>query len=283
MESTVLFDTEFIEKLIKENQRDIYVRISALNNDNYPIEQIQGKVQDGQINIDGKSIIRRTCSLTMVAEDIDIHSYYWGLKNKFTLEVGLVNRVNLKYPKIIWFKQGTFVITQFNTTQATNKWTIKIQGKDKMCLLNGDVSGNLPHETDFGKEEYHDLENDTVTYKYVPIKDIIRRIVQEFGGESPQNIIINDIEDAGLILLEYLNEAPAYLYKELNSHEYKNIIMDGNIECLYKLKQSLTIDEYNLIPDKYIFLKRKYLLLLIFNIKTIMLKHFTNLFIQCFF
>ena len=32
--------TEFIEKLIKENQRDIYVRISALNNDNYPIEQI---------------------------------------------------------------------------------------------------------------------------------------------------------------------------------------------------------------------------------------------------
>ena len=259
MESTVLFDTEFIEKLIKENQRDIYVRISALNNDNYPIEQIQGKVQDGQINIDGKSIIRRTCSLTMVAEDIDIHSYYWGLKNKFTLEVGLVNRVNLKYPKIIWFKQGTFVITQFNTTQATNKWTIKIQGKDKMCLLNGDVSGNLPHETDFGKEEYHDLENDTVTYKYVPIKDIIRRIVQEFGGESPQNIIINDIEDAGLILLEYLNEAPAYLYKELNSNEYKNIIMDGNIECLYKLKQSITIDEYNLIPDKYIFLKNMYI------------------------
>jgi hypothetical protein len=40
MESTILFDTEFIEKLIKENQRDIYVRISALNNDNYPIEQI---------------------------------------------------------------------------------------------------------------------------------------------------------------------------------------------------------------------------------------------------
>ena len=124
-----------------------------------------------------------------------------------------------------------------------------------MCLLNGDISGNLPHETDFGKEEYHDLENDTVTYKYIPIKDIIRRIVQEFGGESPQNIIINDIEDAGLILLEYLNEAPAYLYKELNSNEYKNIIMDSNIECLYKLKQSLTIDEYNLIPDKYTFLK----------------------------
>ena len=256
--TNALYDITFLEELAKENQREIFVRISALDNDDYPLEQIEGKVTDGSINIDGKSLVRRTCSLTMTAENVNINSYYWGLKNKFTLEIGLKNNINSIYPNIIWFLQGTFIITQFNTTQTTNKWTIKIQGKDKMCLLNGDLSGNLPHEVDFGKEEYHDLEADTVTYTYIPIKNIIRRIVQEFGGERPENIIINDIDDAGLILLEYINEMPSYLYKEVNSNEYKNIIMDGTIECLYKLKEILTIDEYNLIPDKYHFLKEMY-------------------------
>ena len=158
--TNALYDITFLEELAKENQREIFVRISALDNDDYPLEQIEGKVTDGSINIDGKSLVRRTCSLTMTAENVNINSYYWGLKNKFTLEIGLKNNINSIYPNIIWFLQGTFIITQFNTTQTTNKWTIKIQGKDKMCLLNGDLSGNLPHEVDFGKEEYHDQQAD---------------------------------------------------------------------------------------------------------------------------
>jgi hypothetical protein len=39
----------------------------------------------------------------MTAEDININSYYWGLKNKFTLEIGLKNNINPIYPSIIWF------------------------------------------------------------------------------------------------------------------------------------------------------------------------------------
>jgi hypothetical protein len=30
-----------------------------------------------------------------------------------------------------------------------------------------------------------------------------------------------------------MHEFPAYMYKEVNSNEYKNIILDGSIECLY--------------------------------------------------
>jgi hypothetical protein len=128
---------------------------------------------------------------------------------------------------------GTYVITQFNTTLTANKWTIKIQGKDKMCLLNGEVSGNLIAETDFSTEEYHDLENDVVTYTDIPIKLIIQNVVNVFGGELLQNIIINDLDDSGLILLEYLNDNPAYLYRKIDTNEYKNIILDGSIECYY--------------------------------------------------
>jgi hypothetical protein len=57
------------------------------------------------VNIDGNSAVRRTCSLSMVAKDVDINSFYWGLYNKFRVEVGLKNTVDrYNYDDIIWFK-----------------------------------------------------------------------------------------------------------------------------------------------------------------------------------
>jgi hypothetical protein len=52
----------------------------------------------------------------MIADNVNLNSFYWGLKNKFILEVGLKNSINKSYPDIVWFKQGLFIITQFNTT-----------------------------------------------------------------------------------------------------------------------------------------------------------------------
>jgi hypothetical protein len=46
-----------------------------------------------------------------------------------------------------------------------------------MCLLNGDIAGNLPHTTDFGVEEYYDSKTDIVTYSDIPIKTIIKEAV----------------------------------------------------------------------------------------------------------
>jgi hypothetical protein len=39
----------------------------------------------------------------MVAQDVDINSYYWGLNTKFKLEVGVKNTIDSRYPDIIWF------------------------------------------------------------------------------------------------------------------------------------------------------------------------------------
>jgi hypothetical protein len=79
--------------------------------DDKPLDQIEGKITDGNINIDGSSAVRRTCSLNLVAEDIDINEFYWGLNSKFKLEIGLRNFIDNNYPDIIWFKQGLFIIT----------------------------------------------------------------------------------------------------------------------------------------------------------------------------
>jgi len=51
----------------------------------------------------------------MVAQDVNINDFYWGLKNKFRLEVGLTNKIDSNYPDIIWFPQGLYVITSFST------------------------------------------------------------------------------------------------------------------------------------------------------------------------
>jgi hypothetical protein len=53
-----------------------------------------------------------------------------------------------------------------------------------MCLLNGDISGNLPFNVDFANEEYYDANTKQTTFTKVPIKTIIRKALTEFGNES---------------------------------------------------------------------------------------------------
>ena len=127
-----------------------YAKIILLTWNEEPVEEIQGKITAGSINIDGASTVRRTCSLTMVSPKVDITNTYWALKNKFKLEVGVENTINSQYPDIIWFKQGIYVFTSLNMSVQSNNFTISLNGKDKMCLLNGEVGGNVNASVDFG-------------------------------------------------------------------------------------------------------------------------------------
>ena len=158
-----LLDKNFLYELNQFRQKEIYARIIALNFDEYPLEQIEGKVTGGSLNIDGSSAVRRTCNLSLIAKDVNISDFYWSVSNKFILEIGLKNQINANYPEIIWFHQGLFVITSFNVSLTNNSYNISISGKDKMCLLNGDLGGNLSASVDFGKI-------DTYTNSYEVVK-----------------------------------------------------------------------------------------------------------------
>ena len=226
-----LLDKDFLKQLDEYRSHEVYARITALSVKELPIEQIEGKVTGGSVNIDGASAVRRTCNLSLVAGDVNINDFYWGLHNKFKLEVGLRNEINSEYPDIVWFPQGIYVITSFNTSLSTSGFNISIAGKDKMCLLNGEVGGQLPASIDFGMEEYVDLESKTTTYTKVPIKKIIREALHAYALEPYHNIIINDLEDSGLELLEYRCEDPAYLLYHLDSEEYSQIVFKGDMVC----------------------------------------------------
>lgn len=168
-------DKEFLYNLNQDRHKEIYAKIISLSFDEKPLEQIEGRVTSGSINIDGTSTVRRTCNLTLIAKDVNITDFYWGVSNKFTLEIGLKNNINKDYPDIIWFKQGIYVITSFNSSLTNSNYTISINGKDKMCLLNGEIGGSLPASIDFGKIDIYED-----TYSEVQIKDHTQYVANKY-------------------------------------------------------------------------------------------------------
>ena len=213
-----LLDDEFLKELYRHREKEVFAKIIALTLQNDPIEEIQGQVTGGSVSLDGSSNVRRSCTLSLVAKDLNINQYYWGLKNRFKLYIGLTNTVGYGYEDIIWFPMGTYVISAFTTSQAVGSYTINITGKDKMTLLNGELSGSLFASVDFGKEEYY-VDGKT-TISYIPVKNIIREAVHAYADESWENIIVNDLDDYGIELLDYTNENnPMYLIFRLNEND----------------------------------------------------------------
>ena len=245
----MLYDKEFLLKLDKSRNKTIYARITALNFNELPIETIEGRITGGSINIDGASSVRRTCSLTMVAQDFDYSDYYWGLKTKFKLEIGVQNLVDAKMPDIIWFKQGIYVISGFNTSQSTNGFNISISGKDKMCLLNGEIGGSLESAVDFGQIEEEDANGNWVIRK-IAIPEIIRNMIHTYAHEPYHNIVINDLDTYGLELLEYRYEKPMYLYREKGSEVIDNAFLEDETKDIYLSKNINGQIVFNQEPTK---------------------------------
>ena len=245
-----LYDKDFLLKLDKQKNKIIYAKITALQFNESPIETIEGRVTGGSINIDGASAVRRTCSLTMVAQDFNYNDYYWGMNTKFKLEIGVQNFVDSTMPDIIWFNQGIYLITSFNTSRSTNNFTISISGKDKMCLLNGEVGGSLESSVDFGTIEEED-QNGVWSVRKIPIQDIIRNAVHTYAGEPYWNIIINDLDTYGLELLEYRYSTPMYLYRVPGSNLFYNIIME-NPNTKVSLTQSGDLITLDKIPPSHL-------------------------------
>ena len=50
--SNPLYDKDFLYKLSHEKEREVYVRITSLTQDEKPLEYIEGKATAGSVNID---------------------------------------------------------------------------------------------------------------------------------------------------------------------------------------------------------------------------------------
>ena len=226
-----ILDFTFLHELDSDRNRVTYARITSLTIDNYPIERIEGVVTAGSINLDGDSAVRRVCSLTLTTGNFNIHNVYWGLTTRVKIEIGIQNHLYgyEKYDDIIWFNQGVYVLTEFSTSAQVNNYTISLSGKDKMCLLNGDVGGSFNAETVLDSERVEQEDGSWVDEKR-PIFYIIREMVHHYAQEGFHNIIIKDIDNLSLQVLKNY-KTTFYLIES---------VIDGSIVDIYYLDNDIT-------------------------------------------
>ena len=235
-------DRAFLKQLTEDRNHIIYIKLTLLDRNSQPIDDqtLIGTPTGGSINIEGNSSIRRSCNLTMVSNNVSIKENDWVYKRRFKAEIGLENHIDSNYEDIIWFPQGEFVITSFSASIGVNNCNISIAGQDKMCLLNGEAGGILTVETDFAiQEEYSD--DGVLTKTEVPLANIIKNIMVEYGEELESNLELNLPTNAAHEVLEYRGNTPAYIiynkdkkYNENDKNYYPdpiNITIHGDQPC----------------------------------------------------
>ena len=175
-EISALKDASFLRKLDLENIKTFYVKILVLDKNELPLRAIEGRVSTGSISIDGSSSIRRSGSITFLAEEKDNDltdvDNLLSMNKKIKILIGIENNIDEHYDKIIWFKQGIFVITNPSISHNMQGVTINLQFKDKMCLMNGECGGNLPTSITFNEYDqiigYREIEYDSTIQESYP-------------------------------------------------------------------------------------------------------------------
>ena len=215
-----LKDSPFLMLFSLLKLKEQYAKITLLTfNEEKPIKAIEGKVISGNLNLDGNSSVRRTCMLTMVADefenDLTNINNIISINKKVDLEIGFLNTTEYyKDYNIIWFPLGIYVISNpsiSNTTQSMT--TISLQLKDKMCLLNGECGGTLPSSVTFSEYDTID-ENGEYVLMQPTIYQIIQELVNHFGGEQLSRIIISDLDTRIKKVMKWTGSTPLYIVKE---------------------------------------------------------------------
>lgn len=230
-----------------------YLRISAVNKTNEsvtveliddttvntdqqkknPFEKITSSV--GTINLNGQSTLQRSCSLTLhiPKEDAEGQEYYvpdWAIKTQFKIET-CMKLDDTEPSDMDWQSQGIYVITSFSKSESVQSYTLSLSGKDKMCLLNGDLGGHFGAQIDFGTIET-EKDDGSIIIDHIPVKTIINNLLCVYGNEKKQNIAINDIPEVGYELWEYVGREPLYLFYDTIDKKVINMTLDQNYQLV---------------------------------------------------
>lgn len=208
-----LKDSAFLLEIDKQKIKEQYIKIICLDLNERPLKEIQGRCTNGSLNLSGSSAIRRTCNLSMIAEekenDLTDLDNLFSTNKRVEVEIGFLNTTNYytQYD-IIWFPLGVYVIKTPNISHNTTSVDISLTLEDKMCLLNGTMGGKLPASVEFSR-----MEDEFGNLSYPTMYQIILELVHHFGGEQLSKIIINDLSETIKVPKKW-NPKEGVLYKE---------------------------------------------------------------------
>lgn len=218
-----LNDTSFLKGIIEEHLKEQYVKITVLDWLEKPIQEIQGIVTGGNINLDGNSAVRRAMNLNVFIENSEAANVtnlnnLFSINKKIKLEIGYKNITQqyLQYP-IIWFPQGIYVMINPSLSHSTGGNSLQVSLRDKMSLLNGECGGTIPASTQFDQYEAID-ENGAWIIERPTFEQIIRECVNHFGGEQLGKILISDVPQRIKKVMKWIGATPLYLINDEGSY-----------------------------------------------------------------
>lgn len=234
-----LKDISFLEKIYSSKIAEHYAKVIVLNWKEEPIQEIQGRVVTGSLNIDGSSAMRRTCNITFYAESLKDSNIFniensVSINKKIYLEIGLTN-TTLEYPDypIIWIPCGLFIILDNQISNSEEGISISLQLKDKMCLLNGECGGTISASTQFDEHDeilYNEDGTTKTVLKKLTIYQIIQELVNHFGNEQLGKIIINDLSTRIKKVMKWGGTNPIYFIQNENQNIEKYQVIEPVLE-----------------------------------------------------
>lgn len=244
-----LRDKNFLKTIDRISLKEEFAKITILNWQERPIDEIQGKVSSGTLNINGSSSLRRTCNLTILIDENN--SNITSVKNslsinkKIKLDIGIKNNTS-QYSEydIIWFPLGTYIISSVSITNTNSQITsASLQLKDKMCLLNGECGGLLPASVTFSSYDVLDA-NGAYQTEQPTIYTIIKYVVNYFGGEQLPKILISDVDERVRKVMKWTGSNPLYITQYTSTTSGVQYGATTDKEQVDKALAAGTIDSY---------------------------------------
>lgn len=214
-----LIDEEFLKTLDYQINKTLYAKIFVLNNKEQIIATIEGKTVGGSITTNSSSALRRSGSLTIVADAstykiTDINNLI-SIEKRIELEIGIKN-TTVYYPEynILWFPLGQFVIGGANISSNTTNIQISVALKDKMAILSGEAGGILNTATVHSPIYTSELDEEgNFISEPIRFRDLIYTIVKENTGLSADKIIIEDIDLRIKNIVRWLANDPVWIVR----------------------------------------------------------------------
>lgn len=240
-----LKDSAFLLKIDKQKIKEQYIKIICLDLNERPLKEVQGRCTGGSLNLSGSSAVRRTCNLSMIADekenDLTDLDNLFSTNKRIEVEIGFLNTTEY-YTQfdIIWFPLGIYVIKTPSITHNITSVDISLTLEDKMCLLNGTMGGKFPTTVEFSR-----MEDEFGNLSYPTMYQIILELVHHFGGEQLSKIIINDLDETVMVPKRWMPRE-GVLY---NGEQIENIwiqhkeILDGE-ELKYFFTETDGYDKY---------------------------------------
>lgn len=258
---TYLNDKNFLKRFDLERDKEQFVRITVLDfKTEKTIASIEGKATGGSCNLSGTSNMRRTASCSVAVDfngikkvgTSDYEQYYditeirnlISINKKVRIDTGFTNTLSiLRYyetNEIIWFPLGTYVIKSASISKNNSGVNISLTLNDKCALLNGDMGGIIPAATVFSEQEIYNTAKTKREVEKLLLKDIIKYIVVEFGGEDPDNVIITDIDEVIVKAIKWIGKTSVYL---VETEGRKRLVTTGIVENIDKVVKTYKYGE----------------------------------------